>query len=94
MVTSRTSDEDVTGSQQARLRRYLPVALLVVGMAASIAFSWGAVVLVASIIFGLVSLRNADKPRTLLVALIALAGALLVVVALVSAATATATASF
>lgn len=71
MAISRTSSKEA--ASKSRLSLALPYVALLVGIVLAVTSSWGLLVLVASIVFALLSLRRQTKARTLLIVLIALA---------------------
>lgn len=71
MAISRTSSKEA--ASKSRLSLALPYVALLVGIVLAVTSSWGLLVLAASIVFALLSLRRRTKARTLLVVLIALA---------------------
>lgn len=70
MAISRTSSNEA--ASRSRLSLALPYVALLVGVVLAVASSWGLIVLVASIVFALLSLRR-TKARALLIVLIVLA---------------------
>lgn len=70
MAISRTSSNEA--ASRSRLSLALPYVALLVGVVLAVASSWGLIVLIASIVFALLSLRR-TKARTLLIVLIVLA---------------------
>lgn len=71
MAISRTSSNEA--ASRSRLSLALPYVALLAGVVLAVASSWGLIVLVASIVFALLSLRRQTKARTLLIVLIVLA---------------------
>ncbi|KJL22971.1 hypothetical protein RN51_01717 [Microbacterium oxydans] len=82
MAISRTSSNEA--ASRSRLSLTLPYVALLVGVVLAVASSWGLIVLVASIVFALLSLRRQTKARTLLVVLIVLASFVLLATLAVS----------
>lgn len=78
MATSRTSSNEA--ASRSRLSLALPYVALLVGVVLAVASSWGLIVLVASIVFALLSLRRQTRARTLLIVLIVLASFVLLAI--------------